>query len=42
VPVGSGHAGAGGISVSVASSIGWPQVGQKMADSSTSVPQLAQ
>ncbi len=39
---GSGHAGAGGISVSVAWSIGCPQVGQKTALSSTSVPQFAQ
>ena len=39
---GSGQAGADGISVSAASSMGWPQVGQKTAVSSTSVPQFGQ
>ena len=39
---GSGQAGAAGRPISLSSSIGWPQVGQKIAVSSTSVPQLAQ
>jgi hypothetical protein len=39
---GSGQAGAAGISVSMASSMGCPQVGQKTAVSSTSVPQFGQ
>ena len=41
-PAGSGQAGAAGIAVSAAWSMAWPQVGQKAALSSTSVPQFGQ